>query len=140
MTHKILTPTDGSETAQRAVRFAQDIALAEGASVLVLGVAHAVQFGDSTGYDVMPQLMEDERQFVDDEVKMLTEAGVDASGKVVSGDQPYQSILDNARSEDADLIVMGTHGRTGLARAIIGSVADRVVRHAEVPVVLVPSR
>jgi nucleotide-binding universal stress UspA family protein len=49
-----------------------------------------------------------------------------------------QQILDTARDGDVDMIVMGTHGRRGLARAVIGSVADKFVRHSDVPVVLVP--
>lgn len=138
MIRKILTPTDGSQTAQAATQFARDIALYEHAEVIVLGVAHAIQYGDTTAFDPIPQLMEDERGFVDAEVDLLTAAGVKATGRVECCEQPFETIVDIAEDEGVDLIVMGTHGRTGLARAVIGSVADRVIRHTQVPVVLVP--
>lgn len=138
MIRKILIPTDGSDTAKAALQFARDIAGYESAEVLVLGVAHAVQFAESTAYDPTPQLMADEQAFVDDAVGALTAAGVKATGRVECCDQPFATIVDIADDEAVDLIVMGTHGRTGLARSVIGSVADRVVRHSRVPVVLIP--
>jgi nucleotide-binding universal stress UspA family protein len=56
---------------------------------------------------------------------------------IVEG-SPVDAILDRARQERADLIVMGTHGRTGLSRLLVGSVAEGVLRHAPCPVVVVP--
>lgn len=140
MVEKILTPTDGSETAKAAIRFAKDIALAENAEVIVLGVVQTGLYGDTAELDVVPLIEPDVRKFVDDKVAQLVSAGVTATGKVVVGDQAFLVIADEVTDLGADLIVMGTHGRTGLARAVIGSTADRVVRHSKVPVVLVPLR
>ena len=140
MLKRILTPTDGSETAKAAIRFATDIAIAEDAEVEVLGVVHALQFGDATTYDPTPEIEAEMRTAVDAEVTQLKAAGVRASGKTIPGDQIFKTITDTAAKDGADLIVMGTHGRSGLSRMIIGSVADRVVRHSSVPVVLVPMR
>jgi len=140
MVKRILTPTDGSDTAKSAIMFAKDIAIAENAEVEVIGVAHAVQFGDSTDYDPTPEIQAEEQAYVDAEVAQLAAAGVQAIGKVVCCNQPYKAITDTAEEDGVDLIIMGTHGRTGLSRAVIGSVADRVVRHSNVPVVLVPMR
>ena len=64
--------------------------------------------------------------------------GVEATVEVVVSPRIDEAIVAKARELGADVIVMGTHGRSGLARAVIGSVADRVLRHADVPVVLVP--
>ena len=72
------------------------------------------------------------------EAARIRAAGVSAEELVVEADWPHEGILQVAAERDADLIVMGTHGRTALARAVIGSVADKVVRRADVPVVLVP--
>ena len=57
----------------------------------------------------------------------------------VSHEDPVAAILDAAQLHRADLIVMSTHGRSGLGRMVYGSVADQVLRHAEVPVLLVPA-
>ncbi|MEZ4390622.1 MAG: universal stress protein [Polyangiales bacterium] len=62
-----------------------------------------------------------------------------AESRVVFG-HPAATILEVATREGADMIVMGTHGRTGLARAMMGSVAEEIVRHADVPVVTVRVR
>lgn len=140
MVERILTPTDGSETAQAAIRFAKDIALAENAEVVVLGVVQAGVYGDTAQLDVAPLLEPDVRKNVEQEVAQLTAEGVSATGMTVVGDQVHSVIADKVADLGIDLIVMGTHGRTGLSRAVIGSVADKVVRHTAVPVVLVPKR
>jgi nucleotide-binding universal stress UspA family protein len=138
--HKILTPTDGSETAEAAVRFAKDIALAEDADVVVLGVVHDLQYGDTAEVDATPTIEVEMKNAVEHEVEELKEAGVRATGDLVPGAYVHEAIAKEAADIGADLIVMGTHGRSGLGRTVIGSVADRVVRHTEVPVLLVPQR
>ena len=144
MVKKILTPTDGSDTAKAAVQFAKDIALAEGAEVVVLSVVHPVQYTEIYGagglVDPTPEMKAEAETVVDEVVEELKAAGVKASGSAVIGYQADRTIVETATQEGADLIVMGTHGRTGLARTMIGSVADRVIRHTEIPVVLVPLR
>lgn len=113
MARAVLLPTDGSATAKAARRFAVDIAKGEGDSVIVLSVAET-------------------------EAAEIRAGGIKASVEVVVDSRVDWAIVDKARTIGADLIVMGTHGRTGLARAVIGSVADRVLRHSTVPVVFVP--
>lgn len=113
MARTVLLPTDGSATAKAARRFAVDIAKGEGDSVIVLSVAET-------------------------EAAEIRAGGIKASVEVVVDSRVDWAIVDKARTIGADLIVMGTHGRTGLARAVIGSVADRVLRHSTVPVVFVP--
>jgi nucleotide-binding universal stress UspA family protein len=140
MIKKILTPTDGSDTAKAAVEFARDIAVAEDAEVVVLGVVLAVQYGDMTAYDAIPDLTPAVERVVAEEVAQLLAAGAKARGKTVEGNDVATTIVEQIAEERVDVVVMGTHGRTGLARAIIGSVADRVVRRSNVPVLLVPKR
>jgi nucleotide-binding universal stress UspA family protein len=140
MVQKILTPTDGSDTAKAAVRFAKDIAVAEHAEVVVVGVVHDLQYGDTAAVDATPTIESEMRHAVDEEVAELSAGGVKVTGDVIQGANVYQAIAKEASDVGADLIVMGTHGRTALGRTMIGSVADRVVRHTEVPVLLVPQR
>jgi len=135
---RILAPTDGSPTAEAAIQFAKDIALAENAEVVVLGVIRTEGYGDIPGYDPLSGHEPAIQRIVGDEVEDLAEAGVIARGEVVVGSEIASTIIDQVQRQGADLVVMGTHGHTGLARAIIGSVADRVVRHSDVPVLLVP--
>jgi nucleotide-binding universal stress UspA family protein len=136
----VLLPTDGSPTANSAARFAEDVALAEQDTVLVLGVAERATLGLLEDPAVTAALRDYMSELVAAEAARIRETGVSAEELVVDADSPYEAILSVADERGADLIVMGTHGRTGHARAIIGSVADRVVRHAKVPVVLVPMR
>lgn len=132
----IILPVDGSRTAEAAARFAVDIARAEHDTILVLGVAqvfHRAQ--DQAVTNAIHAFMSD---VVAAEASRIRESGAAAEELVVDAEAPYEAILEVADQRGADLIVMGTHGRTGLARTVIGSVADRVVRHADIPVVLVP--
>lgn len=140
MIETILMPTDGSPTAQAAADIAKDIALAENASVIVLGVVHTIVYPDTAAIDSDAAAEPATQAVVDEQVKRMADVGVSVTGRTVHGAQVHQAIADVAKEVGADLIVMGTHGRTGLSRAVIGSVADRVVRHTAVPVLLVPKR
>lgn len=68
----------------------------------------------------------------------LRASGIPVETMIQAG-QPAETILDVARSNDVDMIAMTTHGRSGIQRFLLGNVADRVVRHAHVPVLLVRS-
>lgn len=136
----ILLPIDGSATAEAAARFAQDIARAEHDTVLVLGVAERAVFDHLEDTAVTAAIHGYIAEAVAAEAARIRAAGIDAEELVVDAQSPHEAILKVANERAVDLIVMGTHGRTGLARAVIGSVADRIVRHAPVPVVLVPLR
>jgi hypothetical protein len=68
----------------------------------------------------------------------LAQAGVSVKHQIRMG-QPAEEIINEVEKSDADLVVMSSHGRTGIARATLGSVADRVLRSSPVPVLLVPS-
>ncbi|MBI5231597.1 MAG: universal stress protein [Coriobacteriales bacterium] len=135
---RIVLPVDGSATAEAAARFAEDIARSEGEVVMVLGVV--VPIGPTT--DEAASVTAAIRQFMTEQVGTeagrIRAAGIPAEEIVVEADSPHKGILQVAEDRQADVIVMGTHGRTGLVRAVIGSVADKVVRHSTVPVVLVP--
>lgn len=139
-TRSILLPIDGSATAEAAARFAEDLALALGSRVIVLGVVQQTIVGTADDADLIDAIADSLCKTVDAEVAQLRQAGVDAESLVVVAGSPFSGILEAASEQKVDMIVMGTHGSSGLGRAILGSVADRVARHADVPLVLVPLR
>lgn len=138
----ILVPCDFSEHAERAYVWAITLAEKWGAKIILL---HAAQLFTSLGYPESVYLldlkkMEDE--ILADAEKRLSEfaakkgsSSVAVETRAVTGD-PFWEICQTAEQEHADLIVMGSHGRTGLAHVLLGSVAERVVRHAVCPVLV----
>ena len=140
MTRMILFPTDGSAAAKAAGRIAADIAKTEGDSVLVLAVSERADIGGMEDEAVTESIARYMEGVAKDAAAELERAGVSASPEVVIATKVDEAILEKAIEVDADMIVMGTHGRGGLSRAVIGSVADRVLRHSPVPVVLVPRK
>jgi nucleotide-binding universal stress UspA family protein len=136
---KIILPTDGSENAIRAGRFAAEFALEEGAEVLVVSVAEPAAYPGFEDTAVTAAIKDFAARVAGEEAERLRAQGVPVETLVVESEQAYDGILKAATECDADLIVMGTHGRGALTRALIGSVADKIVRHASIPVLLVPS-
>jgi len=133
----ILVPTDGSEHAAAAVDHALAIAERAGARVHALAVVDVAGVGAGPDYAPVADLLE----HLEDEGGRATEAvasrardaGLDAVTDVREG-SPAETILEYAEEEAVDLIAMGTHGRTGLERYLLGSTTGRVLRHADVPV------
>jgi nucleotide-binding universal stress UspA family protein len=138
----ILVPCDFSEYAERAYSWAIELAEKLGAKVILV---HAAQLFTSLGYPESVYLldlkkMEDEvladaEKRLDEFVAKKGASPVVVETRAVSGD-PFWEICQTAEKERADLIVMGSHGRTGIAHVLLGSVAERVVRHAPCPVLV----
>ncbi len=139
MARTILLPTDGSATAKAARRFAVDIAKGEGDSITVFSVAEPADYEGVEDETVTAAISSYLREAAEAEAAEIRGEGVGATVDVAVARDPGEAIVRRAREIGADVIVMGTHGRTGLARAVIGSVADRVIRRSPVPVVLVPA-
>jgi len=87
----------------------------------------------------MTKLMERAVEGLAAEEKRVRDAGIATDSATLVG-RPDSEIVARAAETKADLIVMGTHGRSGLAHALLGSVAERVVQHAPCPVLIVPKR
>ncbi|MDI6891572.1 MAG: universal stress protein [Actinomycetota bacterium] len=137
---KILYPTDGSTTAGRAMHFAVYIAKATRAKIIVLSVGelpflHGAQSGLES--QVSSQIKRVAQDVARKAKREVAGYGIEAQERTEIGD-PAGKIVEVAKKEKVDAIVMGTQGTTGLARVIIGSVADRVIREADCPVILVP--
>lgn len=158
----ILYPTDGSEGAGAALDTVRDLAGTYDATVHVLYVAQQPEIhglssdinvtgsggmvgepaGGTTGMvgdrtkrsEVRARAKEEGMELVESVAEEL--GSVETRTEVRWGD-PYQTILDYIESEGIDLVVMGTHGRTGLDRYLLGSVTEKVVRTSDVPVLTV---
>lgn len=125
--------TDASEAAlDHALRFA-DAFDATLHVVYVLDVAEPPPGFDDPGEN--PEHRAKRRRALNDPTQRAEQAGIDVTTAAAQGGDTGDTILAYAREHDIDLVVMGTHGRSGLDRLLVGSVAEHVVRNAPVPVV-----
>ena len=138
---RMLVPVDFSDCSLDALEYGALIAQRSNASLKLLHVLEPVSYGlDFT----LPHMAERESsktavtKRLSDLVSALTSGGL-ASDFLISGGLPADSILDAARAQSVDVIVMGTHGRRGLSHALFGSVAESVLRRSSCPVLTVRS-
>jgi nucleotide-binding universal stress UspA family protein len=144
MFNRILVPTDFSPPSDAALEYARILAAKFGSTLRILHVIDdpssasefvADGFAPSTE-DIRIALIEHARKRLDHSMNLVDRARYNAHADAVLG-TPAESIIDYAGSTGTSLIVMGTHGRTGLAHLLMGSVAEQVVRTAPCPVLTV---
>lgn len=141
MYKKILVPLDGSKLAESVLLYAIDLAASVQAELILLRVAPnpAVEFAFADP-SIAERYVEDEDNAAVAYLKQV-EANLDKKGvkhtAVVKEGPVTGSILQAATDEQADLIAMATHGRTGVAHLFLGSVAEEVVRKSHIPVLLI---
>lgn len=142
---RIIHATDFSVEAQAAEDEAMRLARALGAELLLVHVAvEALPHGDTaSGMKQLTKIYEAEARWAEDRLaeraRHLATQGVTTGWRRRVG-VPYEEILKAASEEHATYIVMGTHGRGRVGRLLLGSVADRVIRHARCPVLVVQPR
>jgi len=137
MYDRILLPTDGSEASDRAVAQAIGLARETGARLHVLYVVEDIPYAPEMMDDeVESQLRETGEKVLSSLRERADEAGIEVVAELREG-APHAAILEYADEADVGLVVMGTHGRSGLDRYLLGSVTERVVRTADVPVLTV---
>jgi nucleotide-binding universal stress UspA family protein len=136
---KILLATDLSPTSSPATDEAFDAASRLGAHLLVVSVidSTALRLPGGRFQARVDQVRERRQSAAQELVQRGRREGVPVTFLVWEGD-PGDSILEAARAEDADMIVLGSHGRGPIGRLLLGSVSQYVVRHARMPVVVVP--
>ena len=133
--HKILFPTDFSPASEDALRWATSLARDSGATMLIAHVEEPpMAYGGGEIYYPVEENRDELRKSLVQVVP--TDHAVPFEHILLVGD-PAHAIAETAEKEDCDLIVMGTHGRTGLTRLLMGSVAESVVRRAKCPVLTV---
>lgn len=145
MFENILIPTDGSDPAREAAERGIELASGHGATVHVLHAVEPIPLGGissgpSPASAEFGEVVEEQRakgqEDIDDIVALAEDAAVEAAGTLEHG-KPDEAIIEYANNEAIDVIVMGTHGRSGADRLLIGSVAEKVVRRSPVPVLTV---
>ena len=141
MLERILVPLDGSATAEAVLKHVRSLLLVKDADVQLLHVVPVLPAFEGS-WNEAPQalsaLQDKGEAYVDDLRKRLESRGARARGVVRVG-FPAETILDFAERERSTLIVMSTHGRTGLARWALGSVAEKILRASPAPVLAVRS-
>ena len=147
MVSRILVPTDGSKTAHKAVKYAVDLAKQLNASLIALTVvdnrsfiAQIVPAVDTPTHVIEPiedYLREAAKGYAGEIEKLCDESGVQSEIVITTG-HPVGDIVKEAKKSKVDLIVMGSHGRSALVAAVLGSVAYGVIHNeTKVPVLIV---
>lgn len=140
-TENLLVPLDGSELAEEALDVAAEIAAPAGGKITLFVAAdpEAAQalrsFADSE--KVTRAMAAD--AYLDQVASRLANRGLETAKTSSDGTNAAEQIVERADAEDVSMIVMTSHGRSGIGRWLLGSVADKVARSATVPVVIVPS-
>ena len=147
MYHDILVPTDGSAAVKSAINHAVDIAAAREATIHALFVIDTDTLGfgvsddeikrlEAGQLDEYPDAHTHAKNAIHDVVAAATEANVETTQAVAAG-TPHTEIVEYARENGIDLIVMGSHGHSGVGRLLLGSTTERVIRKTSVPVLTV---
>jgi nucleotide-binding universal stress UspA family protein len=135
----ILVPMDFSRPSDQAFNYAVELALRLQARLTLLHVVQMPTLGaPAAGYLPLPYLQELEAktaEMMESYTQRVRDAGLACEAAIIEG-MPFQQITDLANTNKVDLIVMATHGRTGLEHLLMGSVAEKVVRLAPCPVLV----
>jgi nucleotide-binding universal stress UspA family protein len=138
MYDKILVPTDGGAGTECAVKRAIDFAKTYDAALHTIYVVDTKFNLDSSVPETLEILEETGKRAIDEVIQDAEAAGVDTIEAVVGQGTPYQAIVDYVDEQEIDLVVIGTHGRAGVHRYLLGSVTEKVVRISTAPVLTVP--
>ncbi len=143
MYRHILLPTDGSELSQRAALYGVNLAKSLNAAVTAISVTapwQTIAIGEiaiavpEADYEARAET--NARNFLKPVADAAAAAGVDCKTVHVRNGNPYEAIIDTADARGCDLIVMGSHGRSGLTKLLLGSETIRVLTHSKIPVLV----
>lgn len=142
MFHKILIATDGSETSQKAAKMGIELAQKHSAKIVAVYVADTSRLGYLPDYiqysGMIRELMLKEGEEATDQVEELSKKAIVSCEKIILEGKPSDELLRLSKEAGVDLLVMGSVGRGGLDRFLLGSVAEKVTQHSKVPILLVP--
>lgn len=134
----ILLPTDGSKFSDIATQKAIDLAKSYGGEIKAISAVDVTEEFMAQAPAAVESLIEKAKEFVQDVKKKASPEGIKVEGIVQEG-EAYKIITDLAKEKKADVIVMGSHGRTGVKRLLMGSVTEGVIGHSPCPVLVVKS-
>jgi len=143
MFKNILVPTDGSELAEKAIRYAVTLAKEQGSKITALTVFrpfHVVTLEPDmmtdTSAKYSERVAERAGKYLDAISKAAKAADVTCDAVRLEHEHPFQGIIDTARDRECDLIVMASHGRGGVSAVVLGSQTVKVLTHSKVPVLV----
>ncbi len=140
--HSILVPIDFSVHSKNALKYASPLAEQFGASLHLVFVVEPTVYPADLGFGqvVLPGIEEELREKGAEELQALIEREIGSrvtATCVVRTGSPHQEILNEAEDKKVDMIVVATHGHSGVEHMLFGSTADRIVRHAKCPVLTI---
>ncbi len=138
MFFKIVVPLDGSKYSEAALQSASFMARAFNAELKLVTVEELPVhvYPGEVDSQMLIDLNKDSQAYLDSLAHQLRQEGCVVTALVLPAGPPADRILDEVKRERADLIVVGSHGRTGLSRLLLGSVAEKLARHAPCPVMI----
>ncbi len=143
MYKRILVPTDGSELTAKAVQSAISLAKLTGGELFTIAVKEPFPYSAISEMQPVPpqEFFDAQERIASRNVKSLTDAaaaaGVTCQGHTVEALHPWEAIVDHAKAQNCDLVVMASHGRRGFTALLLGSETTRVLTHSTVPVLVV---
>lgn len=143
MYQRILIPVDGSPTSERAIDEAVQFAHQQGAQVeVIMIVEDLLYFEDDNGVNyaaLLDIVKSNNEKILATAEQKFQQAGIAVVSKLLEakGERIANKIVAEAKSFQADLIIIGTHGRSGFSRMVLGSVAEAVLRMAHIPILLI---
>jgi len=144
MYQKILVPLDGSQRAETILQHVEPLARGWGAAVVLLQVVESSMIMGYEGMNItiqesdLVQLREQVENYVNGMAEELEQRGLEVTAQVILG-PVVEGIIETANEEQADLVAMASHGRTGLSRVFYGSVASGVLNRIDRPLLLIRS-
>ncbi len=140
--NQILVPTDFSENAEHALAYAIELGKQAGAKIHLLHTPVIptyllMDLSYSPGPEAVTRILNDAQDSLDEQSKTLDDAGVEHFSVIREG-TVHEVIRDYAKEHDVDLVVLGTHGRTGVSKLMYGSVTERVIKTVHTPIIVVP--
>ena len=143
MFKRILVPTDGSEITERALASALGLAKALGAEIFTICVKEPFPYGAVAEMQPTPpqEFFDAQERIAAKRVHAVAEsckaAGVACQAHTVEALHPWEAIIDHAKRNECDLLVMASHGRRGVSALLLGSETQKVLTHSKVPVLVV---
>ena len=143
MFKRILIPTDGSDITAKAVQTALALAKLHGASVFTISVKEPFPYSAISEMQPVPpqEFYDAQERIAASRVKAVVDAAaaasVTCSGHTVEALHAWEAIIDHAKAQQCDLIVMASHGRRGVAALLLGSETSRVLTHSAIAVLVV---
>jgi nucleotide-binding universal stress UspA family protein len=140
---RILVPTDGSDITSKAIDTAVELAQTGGGQLFAISVKEPFPYSAISEMQPVPpqEFYDAQERIAAARVKTVIDAaqaaGVSCGGHTVEALHPWEAILDHAKAQQCDLIVMASHGRRGVAALLLGSETQRVLIHSALPVLIV---